>query len=119
MDIEINEDNYLVVAMHHYDNVQCNTIDEFKADMHRIMCIKKLIDRYFASGKMNLQLLLNHTIVLHNAFGKVAEKLLRLRLDEKYHPAIKSVLVYLKYIESDDWGHVFEDVNILNELRNI
>lgn len=105
--------------MHYYDNVQCNTIEEFETDMYRIICIKKLIDKYISSGKVNLRLLLNHVIVLHNSFNVITFDLIRLKLDEKYYPVIKSLLVYLKYIESNDWNDVQENSDIFNALRNI
>jgi hypothetical protein len=119
MEIELTHDNYIGVAMKYYDNIECNTIEEFNSDLYRIVCVKKIIDRYLSSGKVNIRLLLNHVIILHNSFGPLAEKLLKLRLDQKYHPAVKSILVFLKYIESDDWHEVYEDVEILNELRKI
>jgi hypothetical protein len=117
--IKLTEENYIGIAMHHYDNVQCNTIDEFQTDMYRIICIKKLIDKYLSSGKVNLRLVLNHIIVLNNSFGEITYDLLKLRLEDRYHPVVKSILVFLKYIESDNWNEVQEDVKIFNELRKI
>jgi len=116
---DVTHDNYIGMAMKLYDNIECNSIEEFESDLNRIVCIKKVIDRYLSSGNINIRLLLNHVIILHNAFGKFAVDLLRLNLAEKYHPIVKSVLVYLKYMESDLWDDVFEDVPILNTLRNL
>lgn len=117
--IDLTNENYIGVAMHHYDNVQCNTIEEFENDLYRIVCAKKLVDKYIASKKVNLRLLLNHIIVLHNSFGPVAVDLLRLRLEEKHYPVIKTILVFLKYMESDNWNDVCEESFIFNELRRI
>lgn len=112
-------DNYIGIAMHYYDNIQCNTVKEFETDLYRIICIKKLVDKYLSSGNVNLRLLLNHIIILRNAFNIVMFDLIKLRLEDKHYPIIKSILVYLKYIESDDWNNVQEDSNIFNELRKI
>jgi hypothetical protein len=117
--INLTEDNYIGIAMKYYDNIQCNTIEEFQNDIYRIVCVKKLIDKYLSSGKINLRLVLNHVIILHNSFDVLSIDLLRLRLEEKHLPVIKSILVYLKYIESDYWNDVIEDAHIFNELRRI
>jgi hypothetical protein len=117
--MELTNDNYIGIAMRHYDNVQCNTIDEFQNDIHRILCVKKLIDKYLSSGNINLRLVLNHVIILYNLFDMLIVELLKLRLEEKHYPVIKAVLVFLKYIESDDWNDVLEDSKIFNELRRI
>ena len=119
MHIDLTDDNYIGVAMKHYDNIQCNTIEEFENDMYRIMCVKKLIDKYVSSGKVNLRLLLNHIIVLHNSFDSLSVDLLKLRLTDKHYPVIKAILVFLKYIESDNWNEVSEDSKIFNDLRVI
>ena len=115
----LTQENYIGIAMHYYDNVQCNTISEFETDLYRIICVKKLIDKYLSSGKVNLRLLLNHIIVLRNSFNEITFSLIRLRLEDKHFPIIKSILVYLRYIESDDWNDIQEDSNIFNELRKI
>lgn len=115
----LTDDNYIGIAMHYYDNIQCNTIEEFQNDMYRIVCIKKLIDKYVVSSNINLRLLLNHIIVLRNSFGPLAVELLRLRLSEKHYPVVKTVLVFLKHMESDNWNDVLEDSKIFNDLRRI
>lgn len=119
MRISITEDNYIGVAMNCYDNIQCNTIEEFENDMYRIMCVKKLIDKYISSSNVNLRLLLNHIIVLHNSFDSLSVDLLRLRLSDQHYPVVKTILVYLRYIDADDWNDVIEDSKIFNELRTI
>lgn len=119
MNNRLNDDNYIGIAMHYYDNIQCNTIEEFQTDIYRIICIKKLIDKYIVSRNINLRLLLNHIIILHNSFGSLSVELLRLKLDEKHYPAVKAVLVYLRYIEADHWNDVLEDSKIFNEIRRI
>ena len=117
--VELTDNNYIGIAMHHYDNVQCNTIEEFENDMYRIICVKKLIDKYLSSGKINLRLVLNHIIILHNSFDVLAVDLLKLKMEDKHLPTVKSILVFLKYIESDNWNNTIEDSKIFNGLRLI
>jgi len=118
-DIKLTEENYIAYCMKFYDNNQCNTIEEFEQDLYRLICIKKIIDRYIASGKVNIRLLLNHIIVLHNAFDIIVPELLRVKLPEHHLPVVKPILVYLKYMESDTWVNVISDSNIFNQLRII
>jgi hypothetical protein len=117
--IKLTEDNYIAYCMKYYDNCQCNTIEEFEQDLYRIVCIKKIIDRYIASDKINIRLLLNHVIILHNSFDVIVPELLKLRLPEHHLPIVKPVLVFLKYIESDDWIEVISDSIVFNQLRMI
>jgi hypothetical protein len=116
---KLTDHNFIGVAMHYYDNVQCNTIEEFENDLYRIMCIKKIIDRYNASGKINLRLVLNHVIILHNAFGVLTVELLRYKLEQQHLPIIKPILVFLGYMESDYWNDVIDDSETFNQLRRI
>ena len=38
---KLNEGNFLVYAMHHYDNPQCNTLQEFEEDIKKFLYLKK------------------------------------------------------------------------------
>lgn len=115
----LTDENYIGIAMHQYDNIQCNTLDEFQNDLYRIVCIKKLVDKYIVSGNINLRLLINHVMILHNCFGFLAVDLLRLRLEDKHYPIVKVILVFLKFMESDYWNDVIDDSKIFNEIRRI
>lgn len=116
---QLNEHNYIGIAMHYYDNVQCNTIEEFENDLYRIICIRKLVDKYNSSGKINLRLVLNHIIILHNAFGSLSVDLLRFRLEPQHLSIVKPILMFLGYIEADQWNDVIEDSDTFNQLRRI
>lgn len=128
--IEILDDsNFLVYAMKHYDNPHCCSIDEFKEDLNRFKYIKKLITRYIETGDLKENLILNHFIILNNVFG--ASALIRmafLKLD-KYMFYIKPFLVMLSLlpervyniknnciIETD---YIDMDNNIIHALRGI
>lgn len=118
-EIKLTEDNYLSYCMKYYDNAQCNTLEEFEKDLYIIICIKKIIDRYIVSGKVNIRLLLNHVIVLHNSFDGLVPEMLHLKLPVNHLPIIKPVLVYLQYIESDKWVEIITDSKIFNKMRII
>lgn len=118
-DFNITDDNYISYCMRYYDNNQCNTIDEFETDLNIVMCIKKILDRYKKSNKINLRLLINHVIVLHNSFDFLVPHMLKCKLPDDHLPIIKVILVFLKYIEENDWVDVYSDSKIFNELRGI
>ena len=42
---KLDNDNFLLYAAKHYDNPQCETIEEFNNDLKRINYIKKLLNK--------------------------------------------------------------------------
>ena len=72
MDVyKLNDDNFLMFAMKHYDNPQCKNIEEFHEDMNRIKYLKRLFRKYKTSGVLRERLILNHIIIFTNVFGIV------------------------------------------------
>ena len=117
---EVTEDNYLIVAAKHYNNPQCSSTDEFYADLDRIKYIKRIINRYLESGDLSERLLLNHIIVFCNVFGvEIGVKMMAVKLGYKYWSVIKTILVFLKYIEPTDLVGIDMDSKIINVLREI
>ena len=43
---ELNEDNYVLFAIKHYDNPQAATKEDFFEDMRRFKYIKRLLKKY-------------------------------------------------------------------------
>ena len=66
---ELNEDNFTLFAIRHYDNPQCTSTEEFYEDIRRFRYLKRLLKRYAKSGELRERLILNHLIVLSNLFG--------------------------------------------------
>lgn len=98
LDIEtkLNEDNFLLYAMHHYDNPQCHNIQEFEKDIRIFLYLKKLITRYKQSEELRERLILNHIIVLYNVFGEAATNMLFYKIDKQYWNVLVTFLVYLE-----------------------
>ena len=118
--IEVTEDNYLIVAAKHYNNPQCSSTDEFYADLDRIKYIKRIINRYIETGDLSERLLLNHIIVFCNVFGiEIGVKMMAVKLEYKYWSVIKTILVFLKYIEPTDLIGIDMDANVITILRKI
>jgi hypothetical protein len=92
---KLSEDNFVLYAMHHYDNPQCHSIQEFDEDLKKFLYLKKLITRYKINSELRERLIINHIIVLYNVFGDAATKMLFYKIDKKYWDVLATVLLYL------------------------
>lgn len=92
---ELNEDNYLLFAIKHYENPQSVTKDDFYDDLKRIRWIKKLLKKYKNEGELKTHLLINHFIILYNVFGDAATPLLFYKIDSEFWSIVKTFVVYL------------------------
>lgn len=125
MDVhKINDDNFLMYAMKHYDNPQCKNIEEFHEDMNRIKYLKRLFRKYKTSGVLRERLILNHLIIFTNVFGiEAASRLLFSRIEEDLHIYLKTFLIYLNSLPENipeaDLITVALDRRIIAKLREI
>ena len=113
---ELNEENFTLFAIRHYDNPQCTSTEEFYEDIRRFRYLKRLLHRYHENGEMRERLMLNHLITLFNVFGfDACMRMLKFKIKEdSYWPSVKTMLLYLGYIE-DTWN---PDINLDMELYN-
>ncbi len=81
--------------MHHYDNPQCHTLEEFEEDLKKFLYLKKLLSRYKVGGELRERLILNHIIVLYNIFGDAATRMLFYKIDKANWATLITFLVYL------------------------
>ena len=95
---ELNESNYTMFAIKHYDNPQAVTQEDFYEDMKRFKWIKRLLNKYKNSGDLNVHLLLNHFIILYNVFGEATTALLFFKIDKDLWGVLKTFIVYLERI---------------------
>lgn len=117
----ITEENFQLMAMRHYDNCQLNTVEEFQSDLNRIHCAQKLIERYLNSKtkSVNIRLLLNHCIVLHNSFGNIVGPMFKFKFASEYQSVIRPVLEYLHIVKESDWKEIGYDMNIRLMLEDL
>jgi hypothetical protein len=122
---KLNEANFLIYAMHHYDNTQCYSLAEFEDDLKKFLYLKKLISRYKNNGDLKERLILNHIIVLYNLFGDATTKLLFYKVDEECWDILVTFLVYLDRMPETlpDYGIVLSEVildeRVISTLRKI
>ena len=122
---KLNEGNFLVYAMHHYDNPQCHTTQEFEEDLKRFLYLKKLFSRYRASGELRERLILNHIIVLYNLFGEETTKMLFFKIEEQDWSTLVTFLIFLERMPEkvEDFGIVTANISldekVIQALRKI
>lgn len=114
MNEKLTEANFLLYAMHHYDNPQCHSLQEFEEDLKKILYLKKLLSRYKNNGELRERLILNHIIVLYNIFGDATTKMLFFKIEESCWDALVTFLVYLDRMPETipDYGIVLSDVRL-------
>ena len=91
----LSEKTFLQLSMHHYDNPQCTTIEEFEDDLKRFIYLRKLFARYVNNGELKERLILNHIIILYNVFGIIATDFLFYKIDKEYWNILATFLIYL------------------------
>jgi hypothetical protein len=111
--------------MHHYDNPQCHSIEEFEEDLKKFLYLKKLFSRYRKDGDLRERLILNHIIVLYNVFGDAATDMLFYKIDEDCWSSLVTFLVYLERMPETIPKHsiklsdIILDETIISVLRKI
>lgn len=122
---KLTENNFLLYAMHHYDNPQCHSLDEFEEDLRKFLYLKKLLSRYKKDGELRERLILNHIIVLYNVFGDATTNMLFYKIGEECWDTLATFLVYLERMPEKIPGHSVElidialDENVISVLRKI
>jgi hypothetical protein len=92
---ELNDDNYILFAIKHYDNPQSVTKEDFFDDLKKFKLIKKILKKYCESDKVNVRLLINHFLILYNVFGEATTPLLFFKIEPQYWKLVKTIIIYL------------------------
>jgi|TARA_B100001093_G_scaffold520507_1_gene617132 hypothetical protein len=113
--------NFSAYAMKHYDDPQCEDMEDFQEDLRRFRYLKRLLFRYHESGELRERLLLNHLICLFNVFGyEPCMRMLKFKIKEdRYWSSIKTLLLYLDYITQDFEPELPIDDVIAQRLREL
>ena len=116
----ITINNFVMYAIKHYENPQCEGEKEFHDDMKRFKYIKRLFKKYTLSGQLKERLLLNHIIILRNLFGTDAcVTLLLFKTQKEYLGVLKSFLIFLNMIREDELTDIESDSYVLEALRKL
>ena len=117
---ELNEENFTLFAIRHYDNPQCTSTEEFYEDIRRFRYLKRLLKRYHKTGELRERLILNHIIVLCNLFGvDNTLRMLEFKLEKEFWPTLKTCLLYLGYVDEEWKTEIPLDEEVTKRMREI
>ena len=118
---KITAKNFSAYAMKHYDDPQCEDIEDFQEDLRRFRYLKRLLHRYHENGELRERLMLNHLICIFNVFGYDAcMRMLEFKIkDDNYWSSIKTMLLYLEYIEEGWKIDIPIDNKLAERLRDL
>jgi len=119
---ELNEDNFLLFAIKHYENPQAVTREDFDKDLSRFRYIKRLLKHYKSTGELKVHLLINHFIILYNIFGDATTPMLFYKIDKNLWECIKTFVIFLDKLPDYPRSYIHEielDQNCLDALNGI
>ena len=119
---ELNEDNFLLFAIKHYENPQAVPKDDFNKDLNHFKYIKRLLKRYKNTGQLKTHLLLNHFIILYNIFGEATTPMLFFKIERELWSSMKSFIMFLGRFPEYPHSEIHDiqvDMNCLSELYKI
>ena len=93
---ELNENNYMMFAIKHYENPQAVTQEDFLEDMKKFKYVRRLLRKYKNGGELKTHLLINHFLILYNIFGEAATPLLFYKIDRDLWSILKTFMVFLQ-----------------------
>lgn len=91
---KLNTSNVLLYALANYDNAQCISLNEFKSDIKLFGKLNRQLGRV-ANTDINLNLVMNGFIILHNLFGNATPRLMFHYVNKRNWCAMLSFLEYL------------------------
>ncbi len=119
---ELNEDNFLIFAIKHYENPQAVTREDFEKDLNHFKYIKRLLKRYKNTGQLKTHLLLNHFIILYNIFGEATTPMLFFKIEKELWSSMKSFIIFLGKLPEYPKSSIHDiqvDLNCLSQLYQI
>ena len=119
---ELNEDNFLLFAIKHYENPQAVTKVDFDKDLNHFKYIKRLLKRYKNTGQLKTHLLINHFIILYNIFGDATTPMLFYKIDRELWSVMKTFILFLNRLPEYPKCYIHDvpvDVDCLVELQKV
>ena len=117
---ELNDDNYLIFAIKHYDNPQAVTYEDFLNDMKKFKYVKRLLKRYKKTGDLKSHLLINHFIVLYNVFQDATTPLLFYKIEKELWGPMKTFIMFLGKLPEHPRSFISDiqvDIECLKQLN--
>ena len=119
---ELNEENFLLFAIKHYENPQAVTKEDFDKDLQHFKYIKRLLKKYKNTGELKAHLLLNHFIILYNIFSDAATPMLFYKIENDLWSTVKTFILFLNKLPETPRCYIHDvpvDITCLSELQNL
>lgn len=119
---ELNEDNFLLFAIKHYQNPQAVTKDDFDRDLNHFKYIKRLLKKYKNTDELRTHLLLNHFIILYNVFGDATTPMLFYKIEKDLWSVMKTFVLFLNKLPETPKCFIHNiqvDLNCMTKLNQI
>ncbi len=128
--LKINEDdlignNLILTAAKHYVNMKKHGYEEFLDDLKIVGRIQSIISRRSnqiennrtENNKIN-RLLVNHIIIFFNVFNiQFAKTYLFFYVKPVHHPILKTILIFLSFMDTDEMIEIPLDQGMIKFLR--
>lgn len=101
-EIGLTEQNFLLFAAKHYDNVFYDTT-EFQEDLKRFAYIKRLFNHYNKLNELKDRLIINHLVIIFNMWSTAAIPMLFVKL-EGYEVILKTFLTFMERMPNEIKG---------------
>lgn len=116
----LEEDLVKFAAKHYYTPLGRIDPEEFYDDLKRFKYIKRLVNKYLETDKLSERLVLNHLIVIFNAFGNYGSiRMLGLKLDDRQWEVVKPFLEFLNLVRENQLVDIQSDKQIEERLKRI
>ena len=119
---ELNDYNFILFAVKHYENPQAVNKQDFEKDLNHFKYIKRLLKRYKNTGELKIHLLINHFIILYNIFGDAATPMLFFKIEEDLWSVMKTFIIFLNRFPQhpkSDFHSVPVDLECLVQLQKL
>ena len=118
--MNLTDDTFLQLAMRHYTNPQCHSIEEFNEDLKSFNYLNKIFYRYNDRRQLNEMLLINRIITCFNLFGNATIPMLMYKIEKEYHVPLITTLRFLnrmpETLNGFDYTQIGNDPYLYNIL---
>ena len=105
---------------HYYSPLGKIDPEEFYDDLKRFKYVKRLVNRYLETDTLSERLILNHLIIIFNAFGNYgAIRILGLKLNKEQWEIVKPFLEFLNYLRKNQLTDIASNPDVSDKLKRI
>lgn len=115
--MQLNRDNFVMVAMKAYDNPSCKTLIEFEEDLAKFSNLVRLCSR--GTSPIESHLMLNEVVTLLNIFEpNECVRMMFFKVKKNDWNKLKTILVYLNRMPDSIDGMVADttEINLCQEM---